>query len=55
MKTLAAFVFGAITEKDIFFRTKLKLMIVIWTEMRPTGTTKNFEKHIFMNLIKEIF
>jgi hypothetical protein len=42
MKTLVAFLFEAVTEKDTFFRMKLKLMIVIWTEMTPTGTTKNY-------------
>jgi hypothetical protein len=55
VKTLVAFVFGAITEKDTFFGSKLKLMIVICMEMRPAGATKNFEKHMVRNLIKEIF
>jgi hypothetical protein len=55
MKTLATFVFRAVTEKDTFFGTKLKLMIVIWTKMRPADTTKNFEKCIVRNLIKETF
>jgi hypothetical protein len=55
MKTLVAFVFGAITEEDTFFGAKIKLMVVVRMEVRPTGTAKNFKKSVIRNLIKKMF
>jgi hypothetical protein len=35
------------------FRTELKLATIIWAEMRPAYTTKDFEKSIIKRLFKE--
>jgi hypothetical protein len=44
MKTLVAFVKGAISKEETFFGTKLEFVIVIRVEMRPTRATKHLKK-----------
>ena len=53
MKTLVPFVKRAIPKKYTKFGPKLELVLIIRTKMRPACTTKNFEKSIIWNLIKQ--
>ena len=53
MEALVAFMDGAITEEDTLLRTELKLMMIIWTEMRPACTTEDFEEGIVRHLSKK--
>ena len=53
MKTLVPFVKRAIPKKYTKFGPKLELALIIRTKMRPACTTKNFEKSIIWNLIKQ--
>ena len=53
MKTLVPFVKRAIPKKYTKFGPKLELVLIIRTKMRPACTTKNLEKIIIWNLIKQ--
>jgi hypothetical protein len=44
---------GTITKKNALLRMKLKLALIIRMEVRPTCTTKNFEKSVIRHLFKE--
>jgi hypothetical protein len=50
METFVSFVKRAIPKKHTFFRTILKLVIVIRTEVGPTGTPKHLKKGIVRHL-----
>ena len=44
MKTFVTFMKRAIANKNTLLRTKLKLVLIIWTKMRPASTPKYLEK-----------
>ena len=52
IKTLISFVKGAIAKEDTHFTYELELMMVIRSEIRVTGTTKNFHQCIIWWFVK---
>ena len=55
VKAFITFVQRTVPKEDTFFRTKLKLTIIVRTEMRPTRTTEDFEKSVVRSLMKQEF
>jgi hypothetical protein len=55
METFVTFVKRTITKENTFFRAKLELMLIIWTDMRPTCTPKYLEKGVIMRCVEELF
>ena len=55
MKALVPFVNKTVPKKDTFFRTELKLAIIIRTEKRPARTTEHFKKRLIRSLTKQEF
>ena len=55
MKTFISFMKRAVTKKNTLLGAKLKLALVIWTEMRPTSAPKNLKEGVIGLFIKENF
>ena len=45
-------VMQTVAKKNTKLRPKIKLVSIIWTKMRPTSTTKYFQKIKIRGLIK---
>ena len=46
METLVAFMQRAVTKEDTLLGAKLELTIIVWAEMGPASTPKDFEEGI---------
>jgi hypothetical protein len=55
METFVPFVKRTITKENTFFRAKLELMLIIWTDMRPACTPKYLEKGVIRRCVEELF
>jgi hypothetical protein len=54
MKTLVTFVFRTISMEDTLFGTKLKFVLIVWANVRPTSTAKHLEKSVVRRLLKKL-
>jgi hypothetical protein len=54
MEILVPFVLGAVSKKHTFLRTKLEFALIVRAWVRPTSTTKNFQKSVIRRLIEEL-
>jgi hypothetical protein len=54
MKTLVTFVLRAISKEDTLFGTKLKFLLIVWANVRPTSTAKHLEKSVVRRLLKKL-
>jgi hypothetical protein len=44
----------AIAKKNTLFRMKLKFVLIVWTNMRLTSTTKNLEKSVIRGQLEKL-
>jgi hypothetical protein len=54
MKTLVTFVLRAISKEDTLFGMKLKFVLIVWTNVRPTSTSKHLEKSVVRRPLKKL-
>lgn len=52
MKTDVSLVVQTVPQKHTHSGTKIKFVTVIWTEMRETGTPKDFKKIVWRMFLK---
>ena len=55
MWTLLTLMLGPVTKEVTLFRTKLKFVFIVRSEVRPTCIPKNFEKHVVRSFLKNDF
>lgn len=44
-----------VADEKTLCRSKIKLMLIIWPEVRPTGSTEHLEKAIIRSFGKKFF
>lgn len=55
METTVSFMLEAVSKENTELRPKGKFVLVIWSEVGPTGTAEDFQEIVVWSFVKEEF